>query len=356
MRNGIALEENGSRIDIDDAKRGGKYFCPLCQKILIPKQGSQRIWHFAHKGEGCGVHESWPRTMTQWHLDWQHLFPEASREVVLKRNGIIHRADISLDSIILEFQNSPISQQEFEKRNTFYQSFGKKIIWVFNYVGEDCEVEENGVGPKIYFSQTPLTFSMMDDYSPENIRIFLHIAENLLAEVLVFDRKFGCYGRLITRQQFLTLVNDQAIHNAALKEAASLKERIKKESQKEKQIPPVIIEKSTVPEKPDNIRKLEAKRRMMSVASKPASRAPLFASNEAFTLNELLGGHEVGDSVIIGTIYNDEIFRVTVTGEPDEYGNPEFTSCRIDSGYPESRKYNFYLWPHRDLKMWVELK
>ena len=99
-----------------------------------------------------------------------------------------------------------------------------------------------------------------------------------------------------------------------------------------------------------------AKRRMMSVVSKPASRASLFASNEAFTLNELLGGHEVGDSVIIGTIYNDEIFRVTVIGEPDEYGNPEFTSCRIDSRYPESRRYNFYLWQHRDLKMWVELK
>ncbi len=49
-----ALDETGRPIIIDAAKRGPKYFCPLCRGPMIARLGDQLQHHFGHENEtGC---------------------------------------------------------------------------------------------------------------------------------------------------------------------------------------------------------------------------------------------------------------------------------------------------------------
>lgn len=70
--------------------------------------------------------------MSEWHRGWQSRFPENVREIVVEHRGECHRADILMGSYAIEFQHSPISAGEFERRNKFYTRAGYKVIWVFD--------------------------------------------------------------------------------------------------------------------------------------------------------------------------------------------------------------------------------
>lgn len=80
--------------------------------------------------------------MSDWHKTMQEQFPIECREVVMKHNGEIHRADIFKDGVVVEFQHSPITPQEFRERNTFYNTLGYKVAWVF-------DVSDKGIVPTI---------------------------------------------------------------------------------------------------------------------------------------------------------------------------------------------------------------
>lgn len=52
----VALTEKGERVHIDNFSKDtydGALFCPHCKMEIIPKQGDNKIWHFAHKGMDC---------------------------------------------------------------------------------------------------------------------------------------------------------------------------------------------------------------------------------------------------------------------------------------------------------------
>ncbi len=51
-------------------------------------------------------------------------------------HGIKYRADICIDKTIIEFQHSPITSEEFAKRNDFYLSCGYQVVWVFDATGK----------------------------------------------------------------------------------------------------------------------------------------------------------------------------------------------------------------------------
>lgn len=126
----IAVDENGNRIDIDDSAEEKAYFCPLCNGRVIMKKGKFKAHHFAHKSnKDC---DEWSSDMSEWHSNWQKQFPVECRECVIEHNGVKHRADVKIGDTIIEFQHSPISNEEFNARNEFYLRAGYVVIWLFD--------------------------------------------------------------------------------------------------------------------------------------------------------------------------------------------------------------------------------
>ncbi|MGY3052597.1 hypothetical protein ACVWYG_000787 [Pedobacter sp. UYEF25] len=81
---------------------------------LVNTSESERVW-----GESA------------WHRDWKNVFPSEFRErTFLDRTlGYHHRADVfTACGTAIEFQHSPIANQELKQREAFY----KKMIWVLD--------------------------------------------------------------------------------------------------------------------------------------------------------------------------------------------------------------------------------
>lgn len=124
-----ALTADHHRVHAFDAEKGQEYYCPVCGNQVIPRQGEVNSWHFAHV---TSCMDDWKYDMSEWHRGWQSRFPENVREIVVEHRGECHRADILMGGYVIEFQHSPISAGEFERRNKFYMRAGYKVIWVFD--------------------------------------------------------------------------------------------------------------------------------------------------------------------------------------------------------------------------------
>lgn len=126
-----AFDKNKNKVSIENALKGERYYCPICLQEVLLKKGKIRAPHFSHKiNANC---TDWG-DMSEWHLGWQEKFPLNCREVILENNGIKHRADILLKdkNIVIEFQHSQISNEDFNARNKFYTELGFNLIWVFD--------------------------------------------------------------------------------------------------------------------------------------------------------------------------------------------------------------------------------
>ena len=81
---------NKDRIEATPKANG---ICQCCESDLIAKCGTQKIWHWAHKGKRNCDH--WWENETQWHRDWKDNFPKEWQEVVhLSDDGEKHIADV----------------------------------------------------------------------------------------------------------------------------------------------------------------------------------------------------------------------------------------------------------------------
>lgn len=133
-----AIDILGNKISINNVQPGKNYYCPICQQKLILKlKGEQRRPHFAHAFFGNTNYSPCPDMWhhddkSDWHNEWQLLFPLENYEVVVNNNGIKHRADVLINNTVIEFQHSSISLKEFDERNTFYNNAGYQVIWVFD--------------------------------------------------------------------------------------------------------------------------------------------------------------------------------------------------------------------------------
>lgn len=137
-----ALTKDNKRVSIEEAVPGENYLCPVCGNPVVvraAKSDSVRT-HFAHKRNLCI--DDWEHDMSEWHFEWQSKFPIDSREVVVERDGVIHRADILINDTVIEFQHSPIKGEEFEARNSFYKNCGYRVVWLFDVADkmrfDDC--------------------------------------------------------------------------------------------------------------------------------------------------------------------------------------------------------------------------
>ena len=146
----IAVDEEKHKVSITEAEKGNSYYCPLCgEKLTLRKNCKKKAPHFAHKpGSDC---TDWG-DMSEWHLDWQESFPKEYREVVMEYNGEKHRADICIEKmkLVIEFQHSPISREEFHKRNCFYMGLGYQMVWVFDAVNKIKDLEEYRIIPNVF--------------------------------------------------------------------------------------------------------------------------------------------------------------------------------------------------------------
>jgi hypothetical protein len=105
---------------------------------------------------------------------------------IIEYNGEKHRADVMACGHVIEFQHSPITAEEFNKRNRFYLSYGKKVIWIFDFRNEfenglmECYDEwhrNKDNGGKFMWKYAK---RFLQNYLPQrdkNIIVFFQIAE-----------------------------------------------------------------------------------------------------------------------------------------------------------------------------------
>ena len=146
-----AKDKYGRLTFIDDAISGDMYYCQICNQPMIQRHCTIRIDHFAHysphgRPDIVPCSDRWGYDKTDWHMQWQKRFPADNMERVLEYHGEKHIADILLNDIVVEFQHSAISLDEFNERNEFYTKLGYKVIWVFDLTEEieNGRLAENG--------------------------------------------------------------------------------------------------------------------------------------------------------------------------------------------------------------------
>jgi hypothetical protein len=103
--------------------------CRFCERLVVPKCGERRVWHWAHqRGHFC---DEWWEKETEWHRDWKGQFPPEWQEYIQhSSSGERHIADVKTDDgWVLEFQHSPINPEERRTRDAFYCP---KLVWVVN--------------------------------------------------------------------------------------------------------------------------------------------------------------------------------------------------------------------------------
>lgn len=163
----FAYDENKNRINALLADKNKEYTCPTCGCKVIPRQGEHNIFHFAHpKGFEC---DSWNYDMSEWHRSWQNRFPEEMQEVVLVDGTKRHRADVLIEErkLVIEFQHSTLSSEDFKERNEFYTSCGYEVIWLFDL--NDKTIDETNTVHQYKWKWGSTTFS--DFYPPKEKKV-----------------------------------------------------------------------------------------------------------------------------------------------------------------------------------------
>ncbi|MBQ4281860.1 MAG: hypothetical protein II753_07170, partial [Spirochaetales bacterium] len=134
-----ANDKNGCIVSAVRAKKNEIYYCRCCDERVSYVSGDLsykygKSPHFRHF-PNCICSDTWKYyDKTQWHKNWQDCFPIEKQEVILESEGKKHIADVLIEDqkTVIEFQHSYISSEEFLDRNSFYNSFGYKVIWVFD--------------------------------------------------------------------------------------------------------------------------------------------------------------------------------------------------------------------------------
>lgn len=140
----IAVDENGKRISASNAVRDAAYYCPGCGKEMILRTGDVNVAHFAHKTK-CPYPPEDKDYMSEWHMRMQSYFPIECREYYFDE-GEKHRADVFIKdkNTVIEFQKSPISKEDFERRTLFHLHAGRKMVWIFDESREKPKAGDRG--------------------------------------------------------------------------------------------------------------------------------------------------------------------------------------------------------------------
>lgn len=112
-----------------EAVKGVTGYCPSCNSELIAKCGNKKLHHWSHKKiSNC---DTWWENEGEWHRKWKNYYPIEWQESLFidAVTNEKHIADVITSSqLVIEFQNSPISDIERNSRERFY----KNMVWVVN--------------------------------------------------------------------------------------------------------------------------------------------------------------------------------------------------------------------------------
>lgn len=152
----------------------GEGLCPACGNKTIAKCGSVKVWHWAHaSNESC---DPWWENETPWHRAWKAHWNIEYQEIAhtSEESGERHIADVKNSAgLVLEFQNSPMNDQELASREAFYGN----MVWVVNGSSFFKNVE---ICAKLPGPENPLSQDMRI-YTPQrNSKEFLYwlVSEN----------------------------------------------------------------------------------------------------------------------------------------------------------------------------------
>ena len=120
----FALDQNNQRIS---PQKGISAICPICKAEVVSACGDINIHHWRHLNlKNC---DSWIEPETEWHRYWKSKFPNDWQEIVINKYNEVHRADVQTSSgLVLELQNSSISNRTIQEREDFYEN----MIWLIN--------------------------------------------------------------------------------------------------------------------------------------------------------------------------------------------------------------------------------
>ena len=132
----VAIDTEGKRVYADSVEKDTKCFCPVCNEELRLRKGGKNRPHFAHKQDTECQYGKDQDYKSEWHIRMQEYFPREACEVRFTddETGEVHIADVFLEDskTVLEFQHSPISEDEFMSRTFFHLKNKRRIVWIFD--------------------------------------------------------------------------------------------------------------------------------------------------------------------------------------------------------------------------------
>lgn len=157
----IAKNSNDNIIKCQDIENGiiksNEYFCTKCNNVLFFVSSSERnCSYFRHKNnEECVYYVNnknykkyQENVMSDFHRNWQEIFPNENIEYKITRDNVNHYADIYISKnssfnicdifninkgkLVIEIQNSPIDYITLQERDKHYITSDTNLLWIFN--------------------------------------------------------------------------------------------------------------------------------------------------------------------------------------------------------------------------------
>ena len=144
--------------------RSNDYFCNRCDNYVIFVSSSNRnSSYFRHKKQCCNYYKFNNddnldyNIMSDFHKNWQEIFPNENIEYKIEKNNKKHFADIFIsyispfnisnifenckNNIIIEIQYSQISYETLKDRTEHYIDTDTNLLWIFN-IKDKCIIEK----------------------------------------------------------------------------------------------------------------------------------------------------------------------------------------------------------------------
>jgi hypothetical protein len=173
----LARNNEGFIIKCQDIENGvvksNEYYCNKCNNICFFISGSQRnCSYFKHKNDnGCLYYNNYNNNyeeniMSDFHRNWQEIFPNKNIEYKIEKNNKKHYADIYISyqnsfnicgifekekhNLIIEIQYSAISYDILYEREIFYKSNDTNLLWIFD-IKNKCDIEKIVLSTEILY-------------------------------------------------------------------------------------------------------------------------------------------------------------------------------------------------------------